>query len=81
MVLGAIGSNSTDADEKALIEKMYNLMKAGGMLANETTLEQAYPTLRNIIIADSARRQNLNAEADVDIPNAIGPLRLNGQYR
>ena len=71
MVLGANGSIPTETDENTPIEKMYNLMKAGGVLANDTTLEQAYPTLRSIITADSARRQNLAADQEM-----IGPAGM-----
>ena len=65
MVLGASGYDprGESTDEGTLIEKIYHLMKSGGVLPHQTTLEQAYPFLKGLIIVDSARRQNL---ADID---------------
>ena len=59
---GANGSQSTEnTDEQTLIEKMHNFMKSSGSLSPETTLEQAYPYLKQLITVDSARRQHLDS--------------------
>ena len=70
MVLGANGFESTanTIDEHTLIQKMYEFMKASGSWEPATTLEQAYPFLKNLLTADSARRQRLD-NIDPDEPS------------
>lgn len=82
MVLGAQGSRSTAEtnDEQTFIEKMYNLMQAGGALPSEVTIEQAYPFPKGIITVDSAKRQNLDnideLHHNMDAQQEIGPAGM-----
>ena len=48
MVLGASGFVPREnlIDENTLVEQMYHFMIAGGVLPEQTTLEQAYPFLQ-----------------------------------
>ena len=61
-------STESDADLEALIQRMFQLMSANGALPIGMTIEQAYPFLKGMITADSARRQNI-PDQSVDASN------------
>ena len=60
MVLGASGSASTEMrNDDKLISRMFSYMIAGGILPKDTSFEQAYPVVKALITANSARRQGV----------------------
>ena len=63
-------------DEESLVSRMFDHMSAGGTLPQGIVIDQAYPFLKAMITSNSARRQNVNEEAQDNIESIGGLFAL-----